>query len=79
MYIKANESNGAEAYIFDLEKDAKAKENTLNKMILETAPAFILKDLGGNTISLSDLKGKIVILDFWANGVFLAFSRFMSC
>lgn len=31
LYIKANGSNGTEAYIFDLEKDAKAKskENTL--------------------------------------------------
>lgn len=48
-------------------------------MILETAPAFILKDLGGNTISLSELKKKIVFLDFWANGVVLAFSRFMTC
>lgn len=68
LFIKANGTSGAEAYIIDLEKDAKAKskESTLNKMILETAPVFTLKDLSGNTISLSDLKGKIVIIDFWA-------------
>lgn len=30
------------------------------------APAFQLKDLEGNTVSLEDLKGKIVMLDFWA-------------
>lgn len=30
------------------------------------APAFTLKDLDGKTVSLSDFKGKIVVLDFWA-------------
>lgn len=68
LYIKASGTSGADAYIIDLEKDAKAKskESTLNKMISEAAPVFTLKDLSGNTISLADLKGKIVIIDFWA-------------
>ena len=30
------------------------------------APSFSLKDLAGNMVSLSDFKGKVVILDFWA-------------
>ncbi len=30
------------------------------------APAFALKDLSGKTISLADLRGKIVVLNFWA-------------
>ncbi|MFH1881189.1 MAG: TlpA disulfide reductase family protein [Planctomycetota bacterium] len=30
------------------------------------APSFTLQDLKGNQISLSDFKGKVVILDFWA-------------
>ncbi|MEX2591182.1 MAG: TlpA disulfide reductase family protein [Anditalea sp.] len=32
----------------------------------ESAPDFTLEDLVGNTVSLSDLKGKVVVLDFWA-------------
>lgn len=31
-----------------------------------TAPEFTLKDLNGNTIRLTDYKGKILVLDFWA-------------
>ncbi|NQT33107.1 MAG: TlpA family protein disulfide reductase [Candidatus Omnitrophica bacterium] len=30
------------------------------------APDFTLKDLEGNPFSLSNVKGKVVILDFWA-------------
>ena len=40
----------------------------LNKNMLhagDVAPNFSLKDANGNTINLSDLKGKIVLLDFW--------------
>lgn len=30
------------------------------------APAFTLKDLSGQEVSLSDFRGKVVLLDFWA-------------
>jgi len=30
------------------------------------APAFTLKDLQGNLVSLSDYKGKVLVLNFWA-------------
>ena len=32
----------------------------------EKAPDFTLQDLDGNTISLSEFRGKVVVLDFWA-------------
>jgi thiol-disulfide isomerase/thioredoxin len=36
------------------------------KLIGKVAPDFELKKLDGNTLRLSELKGQIVILDFWA-------------
>ena len=39
-------------------------ENPLES--LGTAPDFILSKLDGTTLSLNELKGKIVLIDFWA-------------
>ncbi len=33
----------------------------------ELSPEIILKDLKGNPVSLSSLKGKVVLIDFWAS------------
>jgi cytochrome c biogenesis protein CcmG/thiol:disulfide interchange protein DsbE len=32
----------------------------------QTPPAFTLKDIAGNDVSLSDFAGKVVVLDLWA-------------
>jgi len=32
-----------------------------------TAPEIVLKDVDGKAVSLSSLKGKVVLLDFWAS------------
>lgn len=43
------------------------QEEVQIKMVREEAdaPAFTLKDLAGQEVSLSDFKGKWVVLDFW--------------
>lgn len=33
---------------------------------IEQAPTITLKDLSGKTVNLSDFKGKVVLLNFWA-------------
>ena len=52
----------------ELEKTAEKKmaAELKEKMISSPAPGFTLQDLAGNSINLADLRGKIVILDFWA-------------
>lgn len=68
LYIKTYGKSGVEEYITSLEHEVKAKNKAdiLSKIISETAPIFELKDLSGKIVSLAELRGKVVILDFWA-------------
>lgn len=43
-----------------------SKEHLAELALNEKAADFKLKDLTGKTVSLSALKGKVVVLDFWA-------------
>jgi peroxiredoxin len=43
------------------------KEVPVGTKIGDLAPGFTLKDLQGESISLSDFRGKVIILDFWAS------------
>jgi thiol-disulfide isomerase/thioredoxin len=58
----------AEAKLNKLAAEAKAKlmENLKKEMLNKPAPDFNLKDFDGNFVKLSDLKGKVVVVDFWA-------------
>ena len=51
-----------------LEEKAKAKslEELKMKMINEPAPSFTLRNMDGQEVSLESLRGKVVVLDFWA-------------
>ncbi len=69
LYVAEKKSDAGYAeYIAKLEMAAKEKKRAdlANTMINEEAPKFSLKDLDGNDITLAGLKGKVVIVDFWA-------------
>ncbi|MBL7810487.1 MAG: TlpA family protein disulfide reductase [Saprospiraceae bacterium] len=59
---------GAAAYLARLEKEAKAnKQKELTKtMMNEPAIPFSLVNLEGKNVSLESLRGKVVVVDFWA-------------
>ncbi len=46
--------------------DEKKRKELKEKMIEEKAPDFSLVNLKGEKVAMSDLKGKVVVLDFWA-------------
>jgi peroxiredoxin len=68
LYTTLKKEGTYETYIANLEKIALEKEKAewTKKMINIPAPAFSLTNLKGETVSLASLKGKIVILDYWA-------------
>src|SRR5260221_3905809 len=41
--------------------------SAFSQEVNSAAPDFAVKDLNGNTITLSELKGKVILLDFWAS------------
>ncbi len=45
---------------------AKASVQVKNESNQPVAPAFTLKDLNGNDLTLSDYRGKVVFVNFWA-------------
>lgn len=69
MYIKEHgNKEDFENYLENLQQGVQTSivEELSKKMLDETAPPFTLKDISGKQVSLSDYKGKIVILDLWA-------------
>jgi thiol-disulfide isomerase/thioredoxin len=57
-----------EVYYASLEKEAMDREKAkfAKEMINMPAPTFALMNLKGETIDLASLKGKVVIVDYWA-------------
>lgn len=68
-YIKINGGDkDFNSYIEKFETNLKEKmiSNLKEEIINQPAPDFTLNDLDGKKIMLSDLKGKTIIIDFWA-------------
>jgi thiol-disulfide isomerase/thioredoxin len=69
LYVKEHGSDkDYNTFIASLESDAKAKfrkEAVKEKLDLPMKP-FILQGIDGNEVSLASLKGKVVVVDFWA-------------
>ncbi len=55
-YLSELESKANEAMVREIKSE----------LVKEPAPDFTLTDLDGNKVSLSDFKGKTVVVDFWA-------------
>ena len=68
-YVAEDKSNtGYAAYLAGLERVAhdNRKAELIKNMLDELAPAFSLKNLKGENVSLENLRGKVVVVDFWA-------------
>lgn len=68
-YLAEDKSNtGHAVYLAGLERVAQEnmKAALSKKMLDELAPGFTLKNLKGETVSLDGLRGKVVVVDFWA-------------
>jgi peroxiredoxin len=61
-------AEGFDAYFEELENIVlnNMREELGKEIVDKPAPDFSLEDLEGNKIALSDLKGKVLVLDFWA-------------
>ncbi len=68
-YVKKNKSAaGFEDYLAALEKESYLKmvAELQKSMLNNVSPSFALLDLNGNKLNTSDLKGKVIVVDFWA-------------
>lgn len=69
LYVKVKGSEaGYQEYLTGVNKILvdKIRKDLAKQIIKKPAPTFVLKDVDGNSVSLADLKGKTVVLDFWA-------------
>ncbi len=56
-----------EPMVVSIEKQVKARQSQQKIKIGQMAPEIALEDPNGKVKKLSDLKGKIVLIDFWAS------------
>lgn len=69
LYTKKNgNADGFDNFFAGLQKEIQntLKQELKSQMLDTIAPGFTLFDLQGKKVALSDFKGKVVVLDFWA-------------
>ncbi|GHE45923.1 TlpA family protein disulfide reductase [Sphingobacterium griseoflavum] len=67
---KAGTEKGYDDYLAslrDADKESELKDKVKRLIVRKDFPDFTLKDQYGNVVKLSALKGKTVVLDFWAS------------
>lgn len=69
LYVKKKKSeDGFDNYLSALQEESRLKmlKELRASMLNETSPSFALVNLDGKKIDIADLKGKVVVVDFWA-------------
>jgi peroxiredoxin len=69
IYISENGTDeNLGRYLDSLQRNVQATlvRELKPKMLNKIAPGFVLKDINGNVVTLSDYAGKTVVLDLWA-------------
>lgn len=69
LYVKEKGSDaGFDDYVAVLQKEnyTRMLAELRKSMLSETAPSFALLDMSGKKLDIADLKGKVVVVDFWA-------------
>ena len=66
-YGETSIAKGFADYAANMKKQYDRQMNKYNVKLGQEAPEIALADPQGNTKKLSDLKGKVVLLDFWAS------------
>ncbi len=70
LYVKSHKSDkGFEAYVESLKNPAdkvSAQKEAISSMMNKPMPEWSMKDMNDITVNSKDLRGKMVIMDFWA-------------
>ena len=68
LYKKLKGESGFDEYMAEVRKimAANVRRDLAKQIINQPAPAFTLTNFEGKEVSLANLKGKVVVVDFWA-------------
>lgn len=70
IYVKKNKSeSGFDQYVEQLKNPADklaAEKSAAAEMINTPLPDWSMEDMNGKTVHFKDLRGKVVVMDFWA-------------